>query len=179
MKKTIKWLLVLVPVVLLALIAIRAAVFHFSLFGMEGMSFRGGQQFMQPGMGGGRGFGHHGGRPHGFYPGQSPFFFDPMMLLLLKAGLVLAGWLIWKKAKASPGKWAGAILFSLAVFALLPKILGVPFILIMAYAGYKSVQKNNVSDMAFVPAAEFGPAMQHKSTDILDEWERTLRHKEE
>lgn len=177
MKKFMRCGFVLVPIVLLGMILINITGMHFG--GNTGVPFQQGGQFGH--HGGGHHFGREG-RPFGMIYGQASFFIPVFFLMLVKAGLALAGWVIWKNSKAKGGQLAGAVLFSLAVFALLPKILGIPLLLLMAYFGYKAYQQTNETNLEYFPANELTAGYQIenqiKTRDFLDEWEKSIRREE-
>ncbi len=177
MKSMMKWRFILIPAVLLGLILFNMIGVHIG--GTSGLSLQQGGQF------GHHGGGHHferGARSYGSIYGQASFFIPVLLLVVFKAGLALAGWMIWRVSKGKGGKIAGAVLLSAGVFSLLPKVIGVPFLILMAYLGYKFFQKINEEELEFVPAAELAGSYQienqMKTRDFLDEWENSIRRED-
>ena len=186
MKKVVKWIFILVPIVLLGMIIVNLTGLYFggnlgSPFQHSSQQF--GHQFQQFGQhSGGHPFEVRGGRYHEIIYGQASFFYTSMLLIIAKIGLALAGWLIWRNSKEKGGKITGVLLFILAVFLLLPKFIGIPFLLLVGYLGYKGFQKNSETSFEHIPALEFGAASasesQYKTRDFLDEWEKSIRKEE-
>ncbi|MGM0903939.1 MAG: hypothetical protein ACQEXB_22905 [Bacillota bacterium] len=171
MKKLFQWLFILVPIFLLGMILVKITGFH-----LNGIHPQGGQFTQQFGHGAGHHFVPRGaGRFHEIYALIFPI---TMLFILAKIALVLAGLAIWKFSKEKTGKWFGGALFSLALFTLLPKIFGIPFLIIIAYLGYKGFIKKNHQSVDYLTPADLATASSYQTRDYLDEWEKSIRKEE-
>lgn len=177
MKKILNWLFILVPFILLAIILVKITGFH--LNGSRPYSFDQGVHLSQHfGHGSGHFGAHNGARFYEQINVHAFIFPITFVFILLKIGLAFTGISIWKFSKGKIGKTLGAILFTLAVFSMLPKILGIPFLFIMAYLGYKAYQKTEDQHFNSNSSAVIAPASHYQIGDFLDEWEQTVRKEE-
>jgi hypothetical protein len=104
----------------------------------------------------------HGGWFHGF----------GIWLVLVKFGVIMAGVLLWRKARDGGfGKWAGAALVLGGIWSLLPALLAIPVIVLVAYLAYKTSKKDRRYTDTPLPQQQQQPIVISQS-DVLDQWER-------
>ncbi|ANB60069.1 hypothetical protein [Anoxybacteroides amylolyticum] len=92
-----------------------------------------------------------------------------MFALLFQLAMVVIGWIMWKTAKRSGWKWAGMALMMASILALLPKVLLIPFVLVVAYMFYKK-QQTKMREPFEPMTVPITPIH-----DFLDEWERNIQ----
>jgi len=102
-----------------------------------------------------------------------------MLMNVFKIALALAGLAIWKLSKEKLGKLVGGMIFSFASFILLPAILGIPFLLVMGYLGYKAFYQEEEQPIQPLRISDSAIVSQFKKRDFLDEWEQSVRKEEQ
>jgi len=107
---------------------------------------------------------------HGMMAGGWMMF--GVFALLFQLAIVAIGWVMWKTAKQSGWKWAGMALMGAGILALLPKVLLIPFVLLVAYMLYKKRQPK--TSEPFEPMAMPITPIH----DFLDEWEKNIKKEE-
>lgn len=158
------------------MILVKISGFHLNL---PFTFFQGGHINQQWGQVGGHHFGPH--RSVRFHEPMNihAFIFPLTMLIITKIGLALIGVAIWKFSQGKFGKVLGALLFSFAIYSILPNLLGIPFLFVMAYLGYKAYQRDANRRFNPIATGEFTAAQHYHPRDFLDEWEQSVRKEEQ
>ncbi|QYR23166.1 hypothetical protein KZ483_09715 [Paenibacillus sp. sptzw28] len=168
-----KGILILAAVVVLALVVKWIGML---LPGQHGYGFDRSPR-MSPGIAGPFGNGMRHGAPgaggmfeRGMFKGHGGWFHGfGIWLLLVKIGVIMAGLLLWRKARDGGfGKWAGAALVLGGIWSLLPALLALPIIVLIAYLAYKT-RKKEERRYSDIPIQQ--PTVISNS-DVLDQWER-------
>lgn len=173
-KKVIQWGFVIFPIFLLCLILVKLTGFYVNSVHSP-LFFQG----SYIGHVSGHHFGHHAaGR---FHESMHTSYLSPpsMLMNVFKIALALAGLAIWKLSKEKLGKLVGGMIFSFASFILLPAILGIPFLLVMGYLGYKAFYQEEEQPIQPLRISDSAIVSQFKKRDFLDEWEQSVRKEEQ
>lgn len=133
MKKS-KWLLFLIPG-LLVLIA-GAGIINWIVDVFVGSGLQHGPSFRHGHGQQGVPFQHHRMGPGGVH---SIFGVFSLAFFLMKIGMILFGWYLWKKASGKK-KWIGAAVGVIGLFSLLPWIIALP---LTVFIGYVSMKKQS------------------------------------
>ncbi|MFS0879017.1 hypothetical protein [Metabacillus niabensis] len=107
----------------------------------------------------------------GLQPRGSGFIGHDFLSLLVNIGIITLGWWIWKKANGETvKKWVGIILLLIGLWAILPKIIAIPLVLIALYITFRGSKSKETIFEEQVNATY--PIYNTASHNILDEWER-------
>lgn len=156
--------MIVAPIVVLAIVIV-------SMFSLPTMTVQ------AQGFHGMRGGGVHGFHERGMMANQS-FFLLPFLLgLLAKAGLVIAGWMLWVRGKSNGMKLTGGILLALGILSLLPTILAIPLLILLGYLLYKSAVKKDTNVQELMTGEDL-VVPSYTNRDFLDEWENKVRREE-
>ncbi|WP_066058858.1 hypothetical protein [Robertmurraya korlensis] len=164
MNKAIKWTIIVAPIVVLAIVIV--SVFSIPTMTVQAQGFHGT-----------RGGGIHGFHDRGMMVNHS-FLLVPFLLgVLVKAGLVIAGWMLWVRGKSNGMKLTGGILLAIGLLSLLPTILAIPLLILLGYLLYKGAVKKEANVQELLTGDDLVvPSYTHR--DFLDEWENKVRREE-
>ncbi|MCM3602237.1 hypothetical protein M3175_16005 [Robertmurraya korlensis] len=164
MNKAVKWTMIVAPIVVLAIVIV-------SMFSIPTMTVQ------AQGFHGMRGGDVHSFHVRGMMVNQS-FFLVPFLLgLLAKAGLVIAGWMLWVRGKSNGMKLTGGILLALGILSLVPTILAIPLLILLGYLLYKSTVKKDTNVQELMTGEDL-VVPSYTNRDFLDEWENKVRREE-
>ncbi|PAD70992.1 hypothetical protein CHH83_00700 [Bacillus sp. 7586-K] len=118
------------------------------------------------------GHGRDGFQPRGAgFIGHDFGFSFSFLSLLVNIGIITLGWWILKKANGETvKKWVGIILLLGGLWAILPKIIAIPLVLIALYITFRGCKSKETIFEEQVNATY--PIYNTASHNILDEWER-------
>lgn len=161
MNKAFKWMIIVAPFIVLAIVMFSIPSMTVQAQGFHGM----------------KGGGAHGFHERGIIANHS-FLLLPFLLgVLAKAGLVVAGWILYVRGKSHGTKLAGGILLAIGMLALLPSILAIPLLILLGYLFYKGAVKKEMNVQEVMTGEDLViPSYTHR--DLLDEWENKVRREE-
>jgi len=164
LNKAVKWTMIVAPIVVIAIVIV--SMFSIPTMTVQAQGFHG----MKSG-------GVHGFHERGMMGNQS-FFLLPFLLgVLAKAGLVIAGWMLWVRGKSKGMKLTGGILLALGLLSLLPSILAIPLLILLGYLLYKSAVKKDTNVQELMTGEDL-VVPSYTNRDFLDEWENKVRREE-
>jgi hypothetical protein len=178
-KKAIKWAFILLSIVAVSFFVLNMAGF-FVESKLAAHSYQSGPQFHHHHHG--ERFSHFAGPRSGMMQSQIPLFGLFLPFVLKMALVLIGGLMLWLSKGKKVNQLISVVLLSLGVFFLLPKILGIPFVIVAGYLIYKmsandSPTFENITIDDIVTTDQFAVSPYY-TNDYLDEWEKAVRREE-